>query len=73
MVKRVTLNDIPILTILDFPYFFKIQINPCINSIKNITPKMSAENEPKTIEDYKDIVKILKLKIIKQNKKLQEL
>ncbi len=31
------------------------------------------ENEPKTIEDYKDVVKILKLKIIKQNKRLQEL
>jgi calpain, invertebrate len=34
---------------------------------------MSYENEPKTIEDYKDVVKILKLKIIKQNKKIQEL
>jgi hypothetical protein len=32
---------------------------------------MSFENEPKSIEDYKDVVKILKLKIIKQNKKIQ--
>lgn len=31
------------------------------------------EREPKTIDDYKDVVKILKLKIIKQNKKIQEL
>jgi hypothetical protein len=34
---------------------------------------MSYENEPKSVEDYKDVVKILKLKIIKQNKKIQEL
>lgn len=34
---------------------------------------MSFENDPKTIDDYKDVVKILKLKIIKQNKKIQEL
>lgn len=34
---------------------------------------MSLENQPKTIDDYKDVVKILKLKIIKQNKKIQEL
>lgn len=34
---------------------------------------MSIENEPKTIEDYKDVVKLLKLKIIKQAKKLQEM
>lgn len=34
---------------------------------------MSLQNEPKTIEDYKDVVKILKLKIIKQNKRIQEL
>lgn len=32
---------------------------------------MSYENEPKSVEDYKDVVKILKLKIIKQNKKIQ--
>lgn len=32
---------------------------------------MSYENEPKTVDDYKDVVKILKLKIIKQNKKIQ--
>ena len=32
---------------------------------------MSHENEPKTINDYIDVVKILKLKIIKQNKKIQ--
>lgn len=32
---------------------------------------MSHENEPKTIHDYIDVVKILKLKIIKQNKKIQ--
>jgi hypothetical protein len=32
---------------------------------------MSHENEPKTIEDYKDVVKILKLKIIKQSKRVQ--
>jgi hypothetical protein len=31
------------------------------------------ESEPKTVEDYKDVVKILKLKIIKQNKRIQEL
>ena len=30
-------------------------------------------NEPKTLEDYKDVVKILKLKIIKQNKTIKEL
>ena len=34
---------------------------------------MHYENEPKTAEDYRDVVKILKLKIIKQNKKIQEL
>ena len=34
---------------------------------------MSQESEPKTIDDYKDVVKILKLKIIKQNKKIVEL
>lgn len=31
------------------------------------------ESQLKTIDDYKDVVKILKLKIIKQNKKIQEL
>lgn len=34
---------------------------------------MSLQSEPKSIEDYKDVVKILKLKIIKQNKRIQEL
>ena len=34
---------------------------------------MSYENEPKSIDDYKDMVKILKLKIIKQKKKIEEL
>ena len=34
---------------------------------------MSLENEPKSVEDYKDVVKILKLKIIKQSKRIQEL
>jgi hypothetical protein len=29
------------------------------------------EREPKSIDDYKDVVKILKLKIIKQNKRIQ--
>ena len=29
--------------------------------------------EPKTIEDYRDIVKILKVKVIKQTKYIQEL
>ena len=32
---------------------------------------MSYENEPKSIDDYKDVVKILKLKIIKLNNKIQ--
>ena len=31
------------------------------------------EKEPKSVEDYKDVVKLLKLKIIKQNKRIQEL
>jgi hypothetical protein len=30
-----------------------------------------SDNDPKSVEDYKDVVKILKLKIIKQNKKIQ--
>ncbi len=32
---------------------------------------MMSDNDPKSVEDYKDVVKILKLKIIKQNKKIQ--
>ena len=31
------------------------------------------EGEPKTIEDYRDIVKILKIKVIKQTKYIHEL
>ena len=34
---------------------------------------MSYENEPKSLDDYKDVIKILKLKIIKQTKRIQEL
>lgn len=41
------------------------------NHSKLYLKRMSYENEPKTVEDYKDVVKILKLKIIKQNKKIQ--
>lgn len=34
---------------------------------------MSLPGEPKTVEEYRDVVKILKLKIIKQNKTIKEL
>jgi len=60
------------------PFIFNEQIIQYVKisnrfDLSYVIKIMSFENDPKTIDDYKDVVKILKLKIIKQNKKIQEL